>query len=387
MAYPGDVPTLETEALLALGRLDGALGAARPRTLRLLAGQQLRTLLITALRQEGHSFTDQRFHAWCAGLATLSDAPPRHLRAPRAVCEAILTELAHSSWEPLAALAAKFSAALLAPQDHEDSVPDAETGHAAAHSLVTGARNLIEALEPSPLPLPALAQLHRAVAAHIRFAPPERALVPISLGAMRLTVERAALPSPRWALEMLWGEHWRAAGLLAHALPFPGLIRLDASPDAAGPGEARIIVAGALREVAQSLGGSLVKAGQLSRRIDDLQPGRRRTSRAPALLELLAGFGPLRSAQIETLLGATRLGVRTMLAALGDIGVLERTTLAGVCLYSVNLSAHPAPDVSEPAAGFAFSSAALGEYDAAMAGIEALLNRSGVPLADAEEDD
>ncbi|NML95134.1 hypothetical protein [Novosphingobium olei] len=387
MAHPSDVPALETQALLALGRLDGALSVARPRTLRLLAGQQLRTLLIAALRQEGHSFTDPRFHAWCAGLVTLSDAPPRDLRAPRAVCEAILTELAHSSWEPLAALAARFSAALLAPQDHEGGAPDAETGHAAAHSLVTAARDLIAALEPSPLPLPALAQLHRALNGHIRFAPPERAPMPISLGPMRLTVERAALPSPRWSLEMLWGEHWRAAGLVAHALPFPGLIRLDAVPGAAEPGDARILVTRALREVAQSLFDQLGEADQRARRIADLQPGRRRTSRAPALLELLAGFGPLRSAQIETLLGATRLGVRAMLAALGDIGVLERTTVAGVRLYAADLSARPAPDTSEPAAGFAFSSAALGEYNAAMADIDALLARSGVSLDDAEEDD
>ncbi|MES2066143.1 MAG: hypothetical protein V4522_05720 [Pseudomonadota bacterium] len=396
MAHPGDVPALapdpaqtalETQALLALGRLDGALGAARPRAQRLLAGQLLRAQLIAALRQEGHQFTDPRFHAWCAGLVTLSDAPLRDLRAPRAVCEAILTELAHSSWAPLAALAARFSAALLAPQDHEGSTPDAETGHAAAHSLVTAARDLIAALEPSPLPLPALAQLHRALGGHIRFAPPERAPVPISLGALRLTVERAALPSPRWALEMLWGEHWRAAGLVAHALPFPGLIRLDALRPDAEPGETHIIVATTLRAVAQNLFNQLGEAEQRARRIEELQPGRRRTSRAPALLELLAGFGPLRSAQIETLLGATRLGVRAMLAALDDIGVLERTTLAGVRLYAVDLGARPPPDVIAPAAGFAFSSAALGEYDAAMAGIEALLARSGGSSGESEDDD
>ena len=186
---------------------------------------------------------------------------------------------------------------------------------------------------------------------------------------------------------MLWGEHWRAAGLVAHALPFPGLIRLDALRPEAEPGDARIIVASTLREVAQSLYDAVVKADQLGERIDDLQPGRRRTSRAPALLELLAGFGPLRSAQIETLLGATRLGVRAMLAALDDIGVLERTTLAGVRLYAVDLGARPAPDVIAPAAGFAFSSAALGEYDAAMAGIEALLARSGVSSGETEDDE
>lgn len=57
---------LEAAALLALGRLDGALGAVGTTTLRLLAIQQLRSVLIAALCQEGHAFTDQRFHAWFA---------------------------------------------------------------------------------------------------------------------------------------------------------------------------------------------------------------------------------------------------------------------------------------------------------------------------------
>ena len=51
---------------------------------------------------------------------------------------------------------------------------------------------------------------------------------------------------------------------------------------------------------------------------------------------------------------------------------------------AVDLGARPAPDVIAPAAGFAFSSAALGEYDAAMAGIEALLARSGVSSGETE---
>ena len=89
------------DALLALGRLDGALAMARSATLRLFALSLLRDTLITALRQEGHRFTDDRFHAWFAGVATLSDEPARTARPPRALCEAMLTELAHSSWNDL----------------------------------------------------------------------------------------------------------------------------------------------------------------------------------------------------------------------------------------------------------------------------------------------
>ena len=181
---------IETEALLALGRLDGALGAVRPTTLRLFAIRLLRDLLVAVLRQEGHAFTDQRFHAWFAGVATLSDQPPRLGRSPRVLCEAVLTELTHSSWELLAELAARFQAALLAPGDHIGSDIADETACQDAYAIVVAARDLIAELEPSPLPLSALERLHRAVGEHVLFAPPERAPEPIAMGSIRLTVQR-----------------------------------------------------------------------------------------------------------------------------------------------------------------------------------------------------
>lgn len=383
---------LEAEALLALGRLDGALGAVGTTTLRLLAIRQLRSVLIAALRQEGHAFTYQRFHAWFCGVATLSDQSPRTMRPPRMLCEAILTELTHSSWEPLAELAARFQAALLAPRDHIDSDLTDESARQDAHELISAARDLIDGLAHSAHPLSAVVGLHRAAGEHILFAPGERAPEPIILGPMRLTVERAALPSPRWALELLWGEHWHAAGLMAYALPFPGLIRLDAlrggtPADPGEPDDTRAILVAALRDVAQGLCSNLSETEQLARRLDECRPGKRRSSRAPALLELLAGFGPLRSAQLEALLGVTRLGLRTMLGALDTVGMLERTTLAGVHLYSVTLDVRAADAAAAPTAISTFSSAALGEYEAAMADIDALLARSGISLDKADEED
>lgn len=378
---------LEAEALLALGRLDGALRAARPAMLRLFAVRLLRDLLVAVLRQEGHAFTAHRFHAWFAGVATLSDLPPRLGRPPRVLCEAVLTEMTHSGWELLAELAARFQAALLAPGDHIGSDLADETARQDAHAIIAAAHDLIVGLAPSPHPLSAVACLHRAMGEHALFAPPERAPEAIAMGSIRLTVQRAGTPSPRWALEMLWGEHWRAAGLMAHALPFPGLLRTDTPSHPWEPDEAPTILATALRDVAQGLCSNLSAADQLARRLEDSQPGKRRSSRAPALLELLAGFGPLRSAQLEALLGATRIGVRTMLDALDRIGMLERTTIAGVHLYAVNLEARVAEDANDLAVSSTFSSAALGEYEAAMADIDALLARSGVSLDEADWED
>ena len=170
------------------------------------------------------------------------------------------------------------------------------------------------------------------------------------------------------------------------ALPWPGLIRLDAlRHDPEDPDAAPIVRAAALRDLAQAMFDKLADAAKVSARIAGPMPGRRATSRVPALFELLVGFGALRSAQLETLLGATRLGVRSMLDTLGDMGVLERTKVAGALLYSVSRADRPVYILSGPTDGFAFSSDALSEFDASMDNIEQLLARSGTDLDDAEE--
>lgn len=374
-----------TDALLALGRLDGALAMARPATLRLFVMHLMRIMLMTALRQEGHTFTDHRFNAWFAGVAILSDEPAHPARPPKTLCEAILTELTHSKWDLLAQTAMRFEAALLAPSDHIGSNLSGDTAHKDAGAIITAARDLIQGLVPSPDPLVALAQLHHAAAAHVLFAPPERAAEPISLGAIQLTVERMPMPSPRWALELLWGEHWRNTGHVVQALPFPDLIRLDAlraemTWDSDAFESTPTILARTLCDCAQGLSSCLTAVDRLARRLADCQVGQRRSSRAPALLEVLTGFGPMRSAQLETLLGVTRLGLRTMLGALDAAGLLIRTTLAGVHLYAVNLEIRATDDGDDLAALPPFSSATLDEYDAAMTQIDALLARSSVNL-------
>ncbi|HQS68043.1 MAG: hypothetical protein B7Y36_10275 [Novosphingobium sp. 28-62-57] len=386
----------EADAMLALGRLEGGLAMAAPATLRLLALRLLRDMLITALRQEGHGFTDQRFHAWFAGVATLSDEPARTARPPRALCEAILTELTHSSWNALAQAATRFQAALLAPSDDTGNRLAAETAYQDAGAVIAAAHDLLSRLAPSSHPLAASAQLHAAAGDHVLFAPSERAVEPMAIwpdavAGKRLTVERLALPCPRWALELLWGAQWRKSGLLSHALPFPGLIRLDVlrantATDFAMLEESPAILATTLRDAAQTLSASLSEADRLAHRLAECQIGQRRSSRAPALLELLAGFGPLRSGQLEGLLGVSRLGLRTMLGTLDTAGLLTRTTLSGVHLYATDLSARGAYEAQDDLASSTFSTSALGEYDAAMAKIDALLTKSGVTADDSDRE-
>jgi len=379
----------EAEAALALGRLDGMLSQSLPATRRIFAGMAVRAALVNALTQEGYAFTEQRFDAWFAGLVPLVDASERRPgRAPtmpaRLLADAILAELGHNSWRPLAAAAHALRPALLASRDFAD-------GHAQgdAHACISEARALVDALgaETTPLPFASLRRLHAAIAESTRFAPAERApetisMGTIAMGTIQFAVERRPPPSPRWAIELVYGEHLHATGLLAAALPCPGLVRLDALGDGDDPGLARTIRARALTDIAVDLVVRLRRASESAARIAERLTGLRRSSRAPALAELLTGFGAMRSRQIEAALGVTRLGVRGMLTALHDAGLVTRASVLGNWLTSsARLDPVPALGVEpaeSPALSPAFSHEALADYDAANANIDRLLARMGV---------
>lgn len=392
-SFPDDAGALaaaaaaEAEAALALGRLDGMLSQSPPAARRIFAVMAVRTALVSALTQEGHAFTDQRFDAWFAGLVPLVDASERlpgraPAMPPKILVDALLTELSHSSWTPLADAAHALRLALLASCDFAG-----ETASDEARACISEARALVGALgtETTPLPFASLRRLHAAIAESMRFAPAERAPETITLrtsatGTIQFAVERPLPPPPRWAIELVYGEHLHATGLLTGALPCPGLVRLDAFDDGDDPGTARIIRARALRDLALAFVIRLRHASESAVQIAIRLAGLRRSSRAPVLVELLVGFGALRSGQIETALGVTRLGVRGILTALRDAGLTTRTAVSGAWLTSyVWLNPAPAPN-AEPAESPAFSPAALAAYDAANADIDRLLARMAVDL-------
>jgi hypothetical protein len=358
----------EIAAALALGRLDGALAHCGESALRILAGGLVRDTLIAALRQEGHAFTEPRFHAWFAGLATLSDLPVRHARPPRVLCAAILTELRHSSWAELRDLSTRLHPALLAPQDLEE--PQA---HATVHAVIADARILLDTLasgNPEDC-FSTLAALYDAIGRSVRFAPGERQAPTNAPGLRRQAVDRPPPPSPRWAIEMLYGETLRHRGSLCRTLPLPGLIRLDALSDG-DAGEGSTLRADGLRRVAQGLCERLAEAHAWAGEAQRRRAGQRATSRAPALFELLAGFGPMRSAQLETALAATRLGIRGMIARLEDDGVIARTTISGSHLHALVDRREPLlPRGRE--AETALPTDALDEFEASLAEVDRLL--------------
>ena len=141
------------------------------------------------------------------------------------------------------------------------------------------------------------------------------------------------------------------------------------------PAHAAIAQAEALRAVLDHLGRVVAEARDTRKHLADRYSTKRANSRARQLYGLVSGFGPLRSSQIEAVLGATRLGVRTMLAALSQAGDLAVETLSGVKLYSVTRTRAPiAPSARTDEPGH-FSSEAIEDYDAALAKIDALLAR------------
>ena len=194
-------------------------------------------------------------------------------------------------------------------------------------------------------------------------------------------IERPRPPSPRWAIECAFGAHLQATGAHGAALPLNGLIRLDtvrAADVNDNPAHAAIIQAEALRDVLDHLNGLVDEAARTRKGLADRYRAKRTNSRAQQLYGLLSGFGPLRSSQIEAVLGATRLGVRTMLTTLAEAGDLAIETLSGVKLYSVTRSRPPVPPPALADEPGRFSSDAIEDYDAALAQIDALLARHDV---------
>ncbi|HUD29264.1 MAG TPA: hypothetical protein VMQ93_10360 [Novosphingobium sp.] len=376
-SFRSRVVTEEIGAALAMGRFDGSLEHATAPALRIFAARILRDTITASLRQEGHEFTDDRYHAWFAGLATLNDTQPRHTRPPRVVCEAILVELSHCRWIPLAEAAIRIRPAFLAPNDLE-----ADEAHARVHKAIADARLLVERLRVKSFPQPfaLLEALHEEVLRSVLFAPPQPGVFPMPPAIRRTPIEQQPDASPRWAIELAFADCLQVAGWLRTALPLIGLLR----PDALRP-TAAIARADALREAMERLHKNLGEATSLAQRSHLRAPGRRKTSRAPELFELLAGFGPMRSAQMETVLGVTRLGIRGILAALDGEGLIERRTIAGSHLYAVTPGRIGDRAASERLGEGAFSTDALDEFGSSMARLDDLLARHSAQTDGAEE--
>ncbi|TCM15394.1 hypothetical protein EDF56_11074 [Novosphingobium sp. PhB165] len=373
-----------TLSALFLGRIQGATRLLPEPCLRVLAARIIRESLIAALRQEGHSFTDQRFHEWFAGLKTLTDDPGHNLRPARAICQAILTEFSHSSWPHLAEAAQNLTRAFMAPADFIRS------GHEAVHedlnTVIAEARRLLASIDPleDELPFQAVSALFKAARTNVRFGLQEAGLQMIHGPGRSLAHEVRVPENSRWALDILAGEFLSSPQGLPLAFPLPSLVRLSAPcdfpyedvPDPLTPSP-RDDAPAALRDALWQLDRMLGEAGEQVDLIRERSGGRRSSGRSTPVLEFLAGFGTLRSAQIEQLVGASRLGVRTILTAIAEMGLLaSEASHNRTLMYRYAPSAQTVSGQGEGAGEFAFSRDALDEYEASMNAIDELLGRT-----------
>ncbi|MFT4054290.1 MAG: hypothetical protein QM681_07265 [Novosphingobium sp.] len=356
---------------MTLGRIGGALSYCSEATLRVLAGRALRHTLIAALRQEGHAFTEMRFHAWFAGLTTLCDDSPRSARPARALSNAILTELANWGDTAIAEAAGRLKTALLAPLESHDENANAEAGR-----TLEAARLLVAAM-PSmrTSPFTDLATLHHAIAESVEFAPPERTTSRLATPLRQFEIAVPSPKAPLWAIDLIFSRRLCEQHNLHPPFPFPGLARADAVGEADAP-QRRFVLANAMQDAVGPVLTMFQDADALARIAHAPAPGRRGNSRAPQLMELLAGFGPLRSRQIETMLGASRLGVAGMVESWEALGAIGRTTISGSHLLEMRTAQRTSMRSAAPELP-SFSMAALADYESSMEAIDRLLARHG----------
>ncbi|AIT81778.1 hypothetical protein [Novosphingobium pentaromativorans] len=395
--FEGNSPEIDPAVLgaLYLGRVQASLSQASDGTLRVLAGRLIRECLVTALRQEGHSFTDERFFDWFAGLSTLSDVSAHKLRAPRSLCQAILTEFQHNPWRQLAEASQKLADAFLAPVDL-----NANEGHEDAHALIAEARALIAeiaeiAVPDTDLPFGPLAALFTAARQSPRFSRQERGIELIRGPRSSIAVETSEHAHSRWALDILAGTYLSPLRGLPLAAPLPGLLTFkEATSDpfdddltfSHHPSLLDRDAFAALRDALWSLDRRLIEARADAELIREGLQGRRSNGRAGDVAYYLAGFGKLRGAQIERIIGASRLGVRTIMATLSQSGVVrgETSRNAATMYRFAPLEADQAglvPDKRE----FAFSPEAIDDFESSMGAIDDLLRRISPEALDDED--
>lgn len=395
------IPDLHGKALHSCGFVTGTLRSASPLMQTMFARLLVRRCLTHALRQERHTFTDGRLFAWMAGTCALDDDNHGH-RPPRLVAETLLEMLSRSAWQPLAEAAQSVHEALEAPAEVVDLTPDAlgpkdtregdwnESDEAVgprgelgmiARKAQAVMEDLMVEQDDTTLPFPVLDRLHQAAAGSVTFAPREAIIRRVTVAGIARSVEESAEPAPLWALDCAAGDLLAQTGTLRPALPLPGLIRAEALRSNLEPEERALARATAFCKAAKDLRTLCEEALAIETRVVELAAQERASSRAPECIAWLATSGPLRSRQLEALLGATRLGVRGIVSKLKQAGLLTVETVAGVKLYGLaNETAAPS-SAATPARGASrprmrISAEALAEYDAAMAEIDQLLART-----------
>ncbi|API61506.1 hypothetical protein BSL82_18900 (plasmid) [Tardibacter chloracetimidivorans] len=375
-ASPEELALAQGECALALGRLDGLLASLTDTEKRLFCVGLLRAVLLSALAQAGFADAEHRFNAWFAGLDRGPQETPLTACSAYAVVRALLGELSHHPWEPLAdaaqtiALAARFGADR--PMQAEDALAEEAIGRAITLAKRAGADD-----EP-PLPFAGLARLHALLRADPLFAPLERAVRSFSFGGREVAVEQAAPRTPLWAVDAALGRLLSASGTWVHALPCAGAVTTEALQPQLWPGERALLAARGLHVSVTRLCELVVQARRRAALMREQLGHLRSSARAPQVWILLAGFAPLGLDQMAAAFGISRRGTYAIGNALVAARMARRETVKGKVLL---VAEEPRRDW-QPASldqATALPRAALAEFDAAMTDIDQLLARSSGP--------
>jgi len=363
---------IHAEAHLLLGRIDALTDCLQDIARTVFVFMLLRQALVQALRQEGYEFTDKRFFGWNDSRHHLSEQPTTGtLRPARVVREAVLDELKDSSWAIMAEAATVMRSACSSFSDHRTDNERDEV-----YAAVEEARAIVEVVVQynANSPLSSLQSVHDLMSKSTRLARPEQSFGPLVGMDGRFIESHRPLCSPRWAMEIKIGELWRKLGIMQHALPWTGLIRLDSmSKEILEDKGGEMVRATALRDRAREMNQNLATSVTISERILSKSKHFRSTSRALHVASALAGFGPLQVRQLEVVASATRGGVLSMVKSLESVGLLRRNTYHGVVFYSYDGGRHSKSTAAIADNSFAFSRKTLDSYEQSLAKIDSLL--------------
>jgi|TARA_R110000782_G_scaffold259575_1_gene350166 hypothetical protein len=368
-----DVALVQAECALALGRLDGLLVGLTETEKALLSTGLLRAILLSALAQAGFTDAEVRFNAWFAGLDRGPQETPLTCCSADAVVRALVGELGHHPWAPLADAARAITAAARFSADRPTEAEDALAQEAIQKA--TALVNQAGADGETPLPFAGLARLQALLCADPLFAPVERAVRSFTLGQRQVAIEQAGQRTPLWAVDAALGRVMTACGTWARALPCPGAVTAEALQPHLWPGERAILVARSLQSSVMRLSDLIADARRHARLMREQLKHLRSSARAPQVWILLAAFAPLGIDQMTAAFGVSRRGTYAIGDALVAAGLARRETVKGKILL---VAAEPRSGRLSSSVGqaAALSRPAMAEFDAAMAEIDRLLASS-----------
>lgn len=324
------------EAAYRLGRLEGELTRLSSEERRIFGALLVSRMIRTALEVEGHYFTLPRYEAWFGGIATLNDEETYTLRSARSIALAVIGALTHSQYSPVREAAEAMSTIFAGVDNGEPSLEEASRQIEEARTLVTQVIN--DSRGPIDV-LQSITALARTAADTELFATQGRGVRQFDLGFRVVTLEEDRAPSPRWALDLAMGSLVARLSAGAPALPCPGMFDLRLLEPSAIATEVRLKALEAMLRTIEVAMACLQEAKIIRKVVYRASGITRSSSSLPAIVELVATHGSLRSSQLERLLGMTELGVRKTV----DIGVKAKLLavgkLAGVRLVSLRIAA------------------------------------------------